>query len=208
MKRRTKRDFGLFLGVLVVIGFLIFVNTQLSRSSLAQRMDALRQTVEAEHAAEGVELLSWRLIKSTKGSLRGGGRYHEELLPLDGQEVNLIGFQVPNEQFRNVTEFLMLPIPIECYFCQMPPSRDVVLIQLKEGESTAIFAEPVLISGRLKIHEGPGVKFFYSIVDGKMGPGGDLTVIRQKLQHMLPQHEQDPDDLLEPYQSPSSGDFE
>ena len=199
MKRRTRRDLGILLGVLVIIGVAAFSNTQFRRQGLAKEYDDLRRELEADREAKGIEILSWSLIKKTKGSLRKGGTYDPKLKIYDGQKVNLMGFMVPQEQFRDVDEFLMLPVPIECYFCAMPPARDVMLVQLAEGETTHIFSDPVLINGRLEIHSGDGVKFFYSIRDAKLGPGetgGILEKRRLKMEHMLPEHDRDPGLLL------------
>ena len=205
MRRRTKRDLGIFAGIVLVLGGLTFANMTINRGSLASEMDALRRQVEAQRLSEGDELLSWSLIRETKGSPRRGGVYDPELLKYDGEIVNLIGFMVPQEQFRDVTEFLLLPLPIECYFCQMPPAKDVVLVQLKEGETADIYKEPIIINGNWTIHEGPDNKFLYSIQEGALGAGemgGSLSRRKLKLQHMLPKHEQDPKDLLEPYAGP------
>ena len=51
MRRRTKRDIGILIGVLAVIGAIAFVNSQLQRGSLARQMEQLRATLEEERAA-------------------------------------------------------------------------------------------------------------------------------------------------------------
>ena len=112
-----------------------------------------------------------------------------------------MGFMVPQEQFRNVDNFMMLPLPIECYFCAMPPDRYIMNVQLKEGEKEDIWREPVLIIGTLNIHRGPDVRFFYSLTDAVLVPADEdasLTRREMELQHMLPQHEPDHSMLLEP----------
>ncbi len=115
----------------------------------------------------------------------------------------MIGFMVPMETFIDVEEFMMLPIPIECYFCAMPPSKDVLYVKLQEGETQQIFSEPVLVLGTFKVHQGPDQKYFYSLEDATIAAaedGGELTRRRMQLQHMLPVHERDSDMLLEPYE--------
>ncbi len=201
MRAKTKRDVTVFLGAVAIIGVVAFVNIQLNRGNLAAEFEAMRTRLEGERSEEGLEFLSWGLIKKTKGSLRSGGQYQEELLEHDQVPVNLMGFMVPQEQFRDVTEFLLLPIPLECYFCSMPPARDVMLIQLAEGETTDIYSTPVIISGNFNIHEGSDVKFFYAITEGHVGAGdpeAGLKKRRLELQHMLPKHEKDPSLLLDP----------
>lgn len=204
MKRRTKRDIGIFLGVIVLIGGIAFANAQLRRSGLAEQFEALRQELEQKRMADGTDILRWNIVRTTRGSLRGGGTFSEELLQHDGQEVYMIGFMVPRDQFRDVTEFMMLPIPIECYFCSLPPSRDVLYVVLKEGETAQIYNEPVLIKGTFTVHQGEDVKFFYSLEDATFKAaedGGELTKRRLKLQHMLPpeEHEKSEDALLPGY---------
>lgn len=199
MRRRTKRDLGIFLGVIALIGGVAFFNAQIQRGNLAAEMEALRTSLENARRAEGTRLLDWHYIRATKGSLRGGGEFHDRLHEVNGQIVNLLGFMVPQEEFRNVTEFLLLPIPIECYFCAMPPDRDVMLVQLAEGETAQIYEEPVMINGRFTLHEGPGQRFYYSMQNALVAPaeqGGELTRKRLEIEHMAPEHERDPSMLL------------
>lgn len=209
MRRRTKRDLGILAGALVIIGAVVFFNSQVQRTALAAEMTQWRLRVEAERRGMGLQLLNWNIIQATKGSLSGGGRFHPDLVAYNGQTVNLIGFMVPGEQFREVTDFLLLPMPIECYFCQIPPARDVFHVRLREGETADIYKEPVLISGILTIHEGPGVKFFYTIEEATLGPGemgGPLNKRPLKVEHMLPQHERDTEGLLDPYKDAPAPD--
>ncbi|MFP6583378.1 MAG: DUF3299 domain-containing protein [Candidatus Hydrogenedentota bacterium] len=188
MKRRTKRDLTIFFGAIVIIVVVALLNGQLSRQGMAQEFEALLLTLEAERIEKGDIVLEWKHMRKTKGSLRKGGTFCEHLLEKDGIHVNLIGFQVAQAQFRNITNFLMLPIPLECYFCSMPPPRDVMFIQMAEGETTWIHNEPVILNGTLQVNQGPGQKFFYQIIDARMGvslDGGPLTKKRLQLQHMI-----------------------
>ena len=202
MKKRTKRDIGLFLAVIALIGGVALANTQFRRGNLAEQYERLREGLEAGHLQEGMNLLPWNLVRKTKGSLNRGGTFAADLFDYNNQPTHMIGFMVPQETFIDVTDFMMLPIPIECYFCAMPPSRDVLYVQLQEGETAQIYDEPVLILGTFKIHEGPEQKYFYSLTDATIKAaedGGELTRRRLKLQHMLPVHERDPELLLKPY---------
>lgn len=200
MKRRTKRDLTIFAAILVVIGGVVFANGQLSRQGLAEDFENLRERLEQARVNSGVPVLPWNIVRTTKGSLRGGGKFTPELMAMDGQEVFIIGFMVPEEQFMNVSDFLLLPIPIECYFCAIPPSRDVLYVKLREGETAEIYMEPVVIRGRLRLNQGPGVKFFYTLEDATLDSaldGGELTKKRMQIQHMLGPHERD-DSMLIP----------
>ena len=202
MKKRTKRDIGVFLALIALVGGVAFANAQFRRGNQAEKYERLRAGLEAGHLQEGMNLLPWSLVQKTKGSLNRGGTFAAQLFDYNEQPTHMIGFMVPLETFINVSEFMMLPIPIECYFCAMPPSRDVLYVQLQEGETEQIYSEPVLILGTFKIHEGPDQTYFYSLEDATIKAAeddGELTRRRLLLQHMLPVHERDPDLLLEPY---------
>lgn len=200
MKRRTKRDLTIFVAILVVIGGVVFANTQLGRQGLAEDFENLREQLEQARVNSGVPVLQWNLVRTTKGSLRGGGKFTPELMEMNGQEVFIIGFMVPEEQFMKISEFLLLPIPIECYFCAIPPSRDVLYVKLREGETADIYQEPVLLRGTLTLNQGPGVKFFYTLENATLDSpldGGELTKKRLKFQHIAPGHEPDKDLLID-----------
>jgi hypothetical protein len=199
LKRRTKRDLGVLVAVLAVIGGVAFANSQLRRTGLAGDFEALREQLEAKRLSSGINLLKWNIVRSTTGNLRAGAKFSEELAAYDGKQVLIIGFMVPEDTFRDVNHFLLLPIPLECYFCSMPPQRDVLLVRMREGTTTNIMSEPVLIRGTLALQRGPGIKFFYSLEDASFEAaedGGALTQKRLKLQHMIPSHEKDDSMLL------------
>lgn len=204
MRRRAKRDMSILGGVVVILGSVIFFNGQMTRMNSADEYDNWRREAEQAKRNEGFELLSWDLLRKTKGSLRKGGKYAEELFEHNQQHVNLMGYMVPEESFRDVTEFLFLPLPIECYFCQIPPARDVMHVTLKEGETAQIYEEPVLVNGTFNVHEDPGVKYFYSITEASLGPGdidGALNRRQMNPDHLIPNHDSQPD-LIDPKMQP------
>ena len=206
MKKRTKRDLSIFFGFIFAMVAVWVMNSEFGRSSMREDYEKLLialETAESAKLAEGDPnsiLLKWENMRKTKGSLRGGGRFAEELLAHNGDHINVIGFMVPQEEFRNVTEVLLLPIPLECYFCSMPPARDVMFIKMAEGETTHIYSEPVIMNGVIRVNQGPDQKFFYQMENAELGAldGGELTKKRLKLEHILPggDHEKGKDDQL------------
>ena len=194
MKKRAKRDLTLLVGAVAIIAAIGFFNGQLNRFSLINEMTAWRQIGEAEQIEAGLDLLPWELVRKTQGTLRKGGQYHPDLTRSDGELVNIVGFMQPLETFKDVTEFMVLPLPIECYFCEIPPAHDVMYVQMFEGETEQIWNQPVLIYGRFHLNEGPNAQFFYTIDEALLTSaidGEDLTKRRIKLEHMIPGHNQD-----------------
>lgn len=202
MRRRVKRDLGILAGIVIVLGGVAFVNYNVRRGDLAEIMDRKRRQVENMRESKGLELLKWSLLRETKGTYRSGPKFDDHLMAKNGQKVDIVGFMVPLEQFRQVSEFLLLPLPLECYFCRRPPMRDVMLVRLDPNHRKVdIYEEPVIVNGDLTLNEGPKQKFFYTLANAKMGPGNpedDLTRRKIPEEHMVPQHD-NPEDLLEGY---------
>ena len=67
MKQRTKRDLGILVGAIAIIGITAFANTQLRRGNLAEKYEALREKFETEQAAADSGFLKWELLRETKG---------------------------------------------------------------------------------------------------------------------------------------------
>ncbi len=207
MRFRTKRDLTILVGVVFIISVVALMNNFFERSSLAERSERWRKIVEKEREKKGIDILSWNLLQKTKGNMRTGPTFDEALLPYDKQKIHIVGFMVPLNEFRNIKEFLLLPLPIECYFCQAPPMRDVIIVQMAENEKTNLYREPVLINGTLNLQQGKGVKFFYIISDARIGPakeGGALTIKSVQPQHMMHTQPAPQEQLLEGIETPSS----
>jgi hypothetical protein len=202
---RTKRELLVGLGVIAILASIALANSAYQRGDLSVRMDKYRRQIESGRQKEGLDLLSWDLLRKTTGTVAKGPTFAKDLLGKDKQPVDIVGFMVPLEQFRNMTEFLLLPLPIECYFCQMPPMRDVMVVEMAEGKNTNVVKEPVLINGELTLNQGPGTRFFYSIKNAKMGPGkrdAKLTPKSISQQHMIPGHQPKEENLLPPMNLP------
>jgi hypothetical protein len=211
VRKRAKRELAVIFGVVAVLGTLIGANYVFGLGGKVEYYTNLRQQAEAKRQEMGVQLLSWDTVTDTGGNRFSGPQFEEALLARDGQPINILGFMTPINRYRDMTEFILLPLPIECYFCQTPPMNHVVWVKMKEGEKTNLYKEPVLINGTLKL-EGTWeeAKYFYSIQDAELGAGevgGKLTVTAPGAEHMVPQHEQQ-QELLRGKEPPKPSDFQ
>ncbi len=203
MRRRVVRDIGTFIGVIVILGVVVFINGQMQRGTLKDQMEKVRRTAEAKQRGSGVEILSWETLRKTTGTRKTGPSFDQRLIDKRGDAISLIGFMVPLYDFRDIKEFILLPVPIECYFCQAPPMRDVMLVQMAAGKTTDLVKEPVMVSGELTLNEGAGTKFFYVVKDAKRGAaekGGKLTkkkITQEHVDHAIGA-KQSEDSLQEP----------
>jgi len=154
--------------------------------------------------------LPWDIMRKTKGTRKTGPTFTPELLEHKDNRVSVVGFMTPLYEFRNTTEFLFLPMPIECYFCESPPMRDVILVQMAEGKKVDLVEEPVLLDATLALNEGPGTKFFYVMKDAVLSDGQQLTPKKITPQHLqeglsAKQAEQaSSEPLLEPQEPPAT----
>ncbi|MBP8131871.1 MAG: DUF3299 domain-containing protein [Candidatus Hydrogenedentes bacterium] len=209
MRRRAKRDLAILASIILILLVALFANYMFSLGRSVEHYTRVRLQAEEERAARGYKLLNWKLVRETSWSRRDGPGFKEDLKARNGTPIDIVGFMVAIDRYRDMTDFLLLPLPIECYFCQMPPREDVVLVQMAEGTTTNRFKEPVLISGTLKLQEGSDAKFFYVIEDAVLTAGkedGPLTEQRIDTRHFTPDHMQEKaqPDLVEGYEPPSS----
>ncbi len=201
MRRRVVRELGTALGIVVILAVVAFVNTQMRRGDLVKKYVSWRLKIEKEREDMGMDLLDWKVLQKTKGTRRTGPRFDEETLTFDGTNVDIIGFMNPIYEYRNMHEFILLPMPIECYFCEAPPFREVVAVQLAEGKGTDLFREPVLVTGHLTLVQGPGNEFFYLISNAQVVSGrekGALTRREIPLEHRLERRDERLYDGIEP----------
>ncbi len=180
MRRRTIRDLGTIAGVLVILLALASANTYFGLEARRDKAIKFRKAIEAAKIAEGVELMNWDLFQATKGTIRKGATYVEELQKFDQLPVNIVGYMVPINQFRSVDNFMLLPMPLNCYFCEAPPMRDIIMIKMKPGEVVDLAEEPVLIGGQLHLNEGPNQQFFYTIDYANLGPALEGEILTRK----------------------------
>lgn len=174
MRRRAKRDLFTLLGVVFIVGAVFGVNTYMRLDNLKEIARKARIELEQKYIKRGYELVDWDMLQKTKGTYYTGAKFPDQLKSLDGELVNLVGFMMPTDQFRNITEFMLLPVPLTCYFCARPPMRDVVQVLL-DTPAKEMVNEPVIVGGTLEVHEGAKQMFFYTIKNAKWNQPVDTT---------------------------------
>lgn len=186
MRKRVAKELGTILGVVLVLAVLAFANSQLTRSDLASQYERIRNAAEALQEKSGEQLMKWDLLHGTRGTIKSGPTFPDKLTSLDKQTVSLVGFMMPIDQFREASYFMLLPLPIQCFFCAQPPMRDVMLVEMAKGETARVVEEPVIVNGTLNLHPEPGSQYFYSIKDAKWAGATKEGALTTK--NMTPEH--------------------
>jgi hypothetical protein len=172
----SKFEVMLVLSVAAFCAATFLVHDQVNE--VDNRYESFRKGVEAKRIESGMEILDWDLMRATKGTYRSGARFTEALAAHDGSSVNIIGYMVPLREFRNATEFMVLPLPIECFFCESPPLREVLYVSMAPGTTAQVINEPVWLNGTLHLDTEPGSDFFYRLENSMWGtgdPNGRMT---------------------------------
>jgi hypothetical protein len=195
VRRRVVREIGTISGIVLILGVVVLTAGFFRRSTSWEKFERIRKVAEAAQREGGVDLLGWDVLQATKGTYRSGPSFQDALKARDGSPVHIIGYQVPDEEFRAMHEFMLLPVPIECYFCESPPMRDVVYVRMKEGTTADLVNEPILINGILRLHDAPKSDYFYVIEDAAWGKADESQRLTPKYvpqEHRLGGHAEQP----------------
>ena len=175
MRRRAKRDLLTLAGVGAILALVVGINLYMHIESAKEIFEKMRLAKEAEIRSKGFEVLDWNMFGEIKGTR--APKFPEELLSIDGEPVNLCGFMSPINQFADVDEFMLLPVPITCYFCDAPPLRDVVHVKLLR--SGRMVEEPIVVGGYLELAKEEKPKFFSSIKIALWNEAVDTELLKQ-----------------------------
>ncbi len=176
------RDLGTIAGVLVILACVIALNIYFRLDTLKEAAIKMRMALEQQNRDEGVELLDWELLRETEGTRKKGPTYAEDLTDQFGVNpfFHIVGFMAPLDQFRGIERFMLLPMPIECYFCEAPPLRDILFVETGEGKGIEkIFNEPILLHGVMQLNGAPGEPFFYSVERAGVGKSSKEQVLTE-----------------------------
>lgn len=174
MRRRAKRDLLTLTGVVLVLGMVLGVNTYLRLEGLKEKYEEWRMTKEKEIEGQGFKVLKWDSFRKIKG--KNEPQFPDELKQIDGEPVNLCGFMSPINQFSDVEEFMLLPVPMTCYFCDAPPMRDIVHVKL--AERGRMVEEPIVVGGYFKVAQEKKPKFFTEISPARWNQAIDTEKLK------------------------------
>lgn len=117
----------------------------------------------------GVNAIPWGLFLETSVDRHFRPSFPKYLQELNGCLVTLTGFMHPVSDDLEVTEFLLVELPIGCWYCEMPELTGIVLVELQAGKSVPLTRKALEVTGRLKLNASDPENFFFTLEQAVAG---------------------------------------
>lgn len=114
---------------------------------------------------DGPTPIPWPLLQASVIQADGSVRFPEYLNRLDGRGVSLHGFLQPLGDDPQPQDFLLVPYPIGCWFCESPGPTSMVYIRLAPGRQVEKRRELILVAGRLRLNRDNPETFLFILED-------------------------------------------
>jgi hypothetical protein len=115
-------------------------------------------------------LLDWDVLAATSAGGKFPPKYPANLEPADGQEVVLNGYMCPLDEAGEMNTFLLLEIPVGCFYCLAPAPTSLVLVELAGGRREPLHYDLMKVVGRWRLNRDNPEDFLYSIHDARIAP--------------------------------------
>ncbi len=116
----------------------------------------------------GVNVLPWEAFTETTVDTKFRPTFSKYLKELAGKEVSLNGFIQPLRDDPDLTRFLLIEYPVGCWYCEMPETTGIVVVELPAGKTTAFQRGLVRVIGQLSLNGGDPEDFLYAIRDARV----------------------------------------
>jgi hypothetical protein len=133
-----------------------------------RRVPAIDLTQPLATDGFGRTILNWDLLASTRFDDRSMPHFTPKLAGIDGKSVTLTGYMAPLDDVGAIRNFMLLEIPVGCFYCLVPDPAGIVLVELKTGSATNLRFEPVKVSGRLRLNADDPEDFLYILSDAEI----------------------------------------
>jgi hypothetical protein len=107
--------------------------------------------------------LPWPLLQAAVIHPHTGIEFPKYLLRLEGQLVDVQGFLHPLAQHPHAQEFLLVPYPIGCWFCETPEPTSMIYVKLAAGRQVENTRSLMLVTGRLQLNRDNPETFLFTL---------------------------------------------
>jgi hypothetical protein len=112
---------------------------------------------------KGVNALPWAVMASTSLDRQARPTFPTYLKELDGQTVEVTGYMQPLGSDLECAAFMLVENPIGCWWCEMPTSIGIMLVELPEGKTTPYSRNALRITGKLALNATDPERFLFVI---------------------------------------------
>jgi hypothetical protein len=111
----------------------------------------------------------WGLFLETSVDRRFRPTFPKHLRELEGCKVTLTGFMHPVSDDLEAAEFLLVEMPVGCWYCEMPDLTGIVLVEMQPGKTVPLTRGALEVTGKLKLNATDPENFFFIVVDAVAG---------------------------------------
>lgn len=100
---------------------------------------------------EGENVLTFPQLAATKMGRKPPPLFLKKVRNLDNKTIRMTGFMVPYDSLTDLRTFMLLSVPVGCFFCVPPPPQEVVLVRVDAKDPLPFIYEPIEIEGTLNL---------------------------------------------------------
>ncbi len=136
-----------FSVLLLILPFLLLIPNSSNANTLSEKSEFEKFEAIAGDAAR----IYFRQLRDYP--LRGGGTPPDELMAMNGKDVEIVGFMIPYDRIENITTFILLQAPfMGCFHVPPPQANETILVHTDKPIRSYTY-DPIMVSGNLTIEE-------------------------------------------------------
>ena len=110
-----------------------------------------------------VNAVPWGVFLQTTVDRRYRPTFTKYLEELEGCKVSLTGFMHPVTDDLEAAVFLIVEMPVGCWYCEMPEVTGIVLVEMAGDKSVPLTRNVLQVTGRLRLNRTDPEDFFFII---------------------------------------------
>jgi hypothetical protein len=116
----------------------------------------------------GINVLPWSVLGETTLDRKYKPTFASYLKDLNGKKVELSGFMQPLGDDGDASSFMLIEYPVGCWYCEMPETTGIVLVELPGAKSARFTRGLVKVVGKLALNAGDPENFLYTVSQAKV----------------------------------------
>jgi Flp pilus assembly protein TadD len=131
-----------------------------SKRPLLSRLDAEKLP---DIDPKGINSLPWAVLAETTLDRKYKPTFADYLKDLAGKRIELSGFMQPLGDDGDTSSFMLIEYPVGCWYCEMPETTGIVLVELAQGQAARFTRGLVKVVGKLTLNATDPENFLYIV---------------------------------------------